>query len=155
MNSGIFSASCFACFLSIVTLSTLPGAGGNLPQEPPLKPIEAPRNVQLIHSVAGPDLYRAYCASCHGRDAKGDGPVAPALKAKVPDLTLIAYRNGGIFPGKRVQRIIAGDDEIISHGTREMPVWGPIFHQVEQDRDWGYVRLENLAKYLESIQARP
>lgn len=153
MTSSLLNASCISCLFWIVSLLTLPGP--HAPQEPPLKPSETQRTMPLIHSVAGPDLYRAYCASCHGRDAKGNGPVAPALKAKVPDLTLIAYRNGGIFPRKRVREIIAGDDEIISHGTREMPVWGPIFHQVEQDRDWGYVRLDNLAKYLESIQGKP
>jgi mono/diheme cytochrome c family protein len=104
--------------------------------------------------VEGPDLYRAYCASCHGRDATGQGPAAPAMKAAVPDLTSIARRNGGIFPHGRVRKIIAGDDEILSHGSREMPIWGPIFHQVERDRDWGLVRLENLSKYLESIQKK-
>jgi mono/diheme cytochrome c family protein len=30
-------------------------------------------------------------------------------------------------------------------------MWGPIFHQVEADMDWGYVRVENLVRYLESI----
>jgi len=34
-----------------------------------------------------------------------------------------------------------------------MPIWGPVFHQVESDVDRGYVRLDNLIKYLESIQA--
>jgi folate-dependent phosphoribosylglycinamide formyltransferase PurN len=41
---------------------------------------------------------------------------------------------------------------IASHGSREMPVWGPIFHQVEEDVDRGNVRVENLVTYLESIQ---
>lgn len=109
----------------------------------------------LIRSVKGVDLYRAYCASCHGLDAKGDGPVAPSLKATVPDLTLISQRNGGQFPVERVKRIIMGEHVLASHGSREMPVWGPIFHQIEDDVDRGYVRLDNLVKYLESIQAPP
>jgi mono/diheme cytochrome c family protein len=108
----------------------------------------------LIHSLQGPDLYRAYCASCHGVDAKGNGPVAPALKASLPDLTTIAQRNGGIFPAGRVRRIIAGDEILIAHGTREMPVWGPIFHQIEEDRDYGAVRLQNLTVHLESLQKK-
>jgi mono/diheme cytochrome c family protein len=106
----------------------------------------------LIRSVEGADLYRAYCASCHGKDGKGNGPVAPALKATVPDLTIIAKKNGGIFPAARVRRIITGEGIIASHGSRDMPVWGPIFSQVEEDVDRGPVRLENLVKYLESIQ---
>jgi mono/diheme cytochrome c family protein len=108
----------------------------------------------LIHSVEGPDLFRAYCASCHGKDGKGNGPVAAALKATVPDLTVIAKNNRGKFPEARVRRIIVGEGMIASHGSREMPVWGPIFHQVEEDVDRGPVRVENLVKYLESIQVR-
>jgi mono/diheme cytochrome c family protein len=108
----------------------------------------------LIHSLQGPDLYRSYCASCHGLDAQGNGPVASALTAKVPDLTTIAQRNGGTFPRDRVRRIIAGDEGITAHGSREMPVWGPIFHQVEEDRDYGNIRLKNLAEYLQSLQKK-
>ena len=48
-----------------------------------------------------------------------------------------------------------GEEALASHGSREMPIWGPIFHQIEADVDRGNVRLENLMKYLESIQAMP
>jgi hypothetical protein len=75
------------------------------------------------------------------------------LKAKVPDLTLLAKRNGGQFPEPRVRKVILGDDVVASHGSREMPIWGPIFHQIEEDVDRGNVRVENLVKYLESIQS--
>jgi mono/diheme cytochrome c family protein len=111
------------------------------------------RQRALIRSVDGVDLYRAYCASCHGKDGNGNGPMASELKATVPDLTVIAKDNGGQFPVARVRRIIIGEGMIASHGSREMPVWGPIFHQIESDVDWGNVRIENLVRYLESIQA--
>ena len=107
----------------------------------------------LIYSIKGPDLYRAYCASCHGLSGRGDGPAAPALKAKIPDLTLLARNNGGVFPSARVRKTISGDEVLLSHGSREMPIWGPIFHQIEEDRDFGAVRLENLVKHLGSIQS--
>ncbi len=110
---------------------------------------------QLIRSVEGPDLFRAYCASCHGKDGKGNGPVAPTLKATVPDLTIITVSNDGNFPVARMKRIIMGEGMIASHGSREMPVWGPIFHQIEEDVDRGNVRVENLVMYLESIQTDP
>lgn len=116
-------------------------------------PPNSEKQQTLIRSVEGVDLYRAYCASCHGKDGKGNGPVAPALKATVPDLTAIAKNNGGKFPVARVRRIITGEGMIASHGSREMPVWGPIFSQVEEDVDRGPVRLENLVQYLESIQS--
>ena len=102
--------------------------------------------------MEGPDLFRAYCASCHGKDGKGNGPVAATLKATVPDLTIITVSNDGNFPVARMKRIIMGEGMIASHGSREMPVWGPIFHQVEEDVDRGNVRVENLITYLESIQ---
>jgi len=108
----------------------------------------------LIYSVKGADLFSTYCAVCHGSNGKGDGSMASSLKAKVPDLTLLAKKNKGQFPSPRVRRMIAGDDTVKSHGTREMPIWGPIFHQIENDQDLGNVRLENLVKYMESIQQK-
>ena len=107
---------------------------------------------RLIYSVKGPDLFRAHCAACRGSDAKGGGPLASKLKTEPADLTQLAKKNGGQFPSARVRKTIMGDDVLASHGSREMPIWGPIFHQVEADQDFGNVRLQNLVKYLESIQ---
>lgn len=107
----------------------------------------------LIRSIEGPDLFQAYCAPCHGVDGRGAGPAAPALKTKVPDLTLLTRKNRGQFPVARIRETILGEQVVVAHGSREMPIWGPIFHQVEGDMDWGNVRLENLVKYLESIQS--
>lgn len=123
-------------------------------QEPQPKSEQKQTPQRLIQSVKGSDLFRAYCASCHGADGKGNGPVAPALNAKPSDLTIIAQRNGGVFPATRVRMIIAGDELIIAHGSREMPVWGPIFHRVEWDQDLGEVRLKNVTQYVESIQQK-
>ena len=135
--------------LAIALVCALHGAGGARAQQ-----LESDKQYeQLIRSVEGPDLFRAYCASCHGKDGKGNGPVAATLKATVPDLTIITVSNDGNFPVARMKRIIMGEGMIASHGTREMPVWGPIFHQVEEDVDRGNVRVENLVIYLESIQA--
>jgi mono/diheme cytochrome c family protein len=109
----------------------------------------------LIQSLQGPELYRAYCASCHGRDAKGGGPAAAALKTSPPDLTLISRRNRGAFPLTKVQSIISGEEiGTAAHGSREMPIWGPIFSQIAWDQDLGRVRVYNLAKYIESLQQR-
>src|ERR1700693_367204 len=119
------------------------------------KPAAEKQYEQLIFSVRGPDLFRAHCAACHGPEGKGNGPVGAALKTKPADLTMLAKNNGGKFPTQRIQKFISGDDpSLLSHGTREMPVWGPIFHQVEEDQDFGNVRLQNLIKYLESIQQK-
>jgi hypothetical protein len=76
------------------------------------------------------------------------------LKTKPADLTVLAKNNGGQFSSARVRKTITGDDVLASHGSWEMPIWGPIFHQIEADQDFGNVRLKNLVKYLESIQQR-
>jgi mono/diheme cytochrome c family protein len=110
---------------------------------------------RLIGSLEGADLYRFHCASCHGKAGHGDGPTAEVLTKAVPDLTQIARRNGGRFPRKKMEDIIAGIDvSTAAHGSREMPIWGPVFSQIEWDQDLGKVRLRNLTDYLESMQQR-
>jgi mono/diheme cytochrome c family protein len=110
---------------------------------------------QVLDSFKGPELFMAYCATCHGRDAKGGGPMAASLRIAPTDLTRIAARNGGKFPFLQVQRIISGEQQPPStHGTREMPVWGPIFSEVSWDQDLGRVRIYSLAMYLETIQVK-
>lgn len=109
----------------------------------------------LILSLDGATLYRSYCAACHGLDGTGGGPSAEALKKAVPDLTRISQRNGGRFPMPQVQQTISGEVVRTSaHGSREMPIWGPIFGQIDWDQDWGKIRIYNLAKYLESLQEK-
>jgi mono/diheme cytochrome c family protein len=122
-------------------------------QEYPKK--EFQEEQRLIESLDGRLLFRAYCAACHGADAKGGGPAASSLKTPPPDLTLISRRNGGNFPAERVQKTISGEGMLTtSHGTREMPIWGPIFGQITWDQDLGNVRIHNLTKYLESLQQK-
>jgi len=114
-----------------------------------------PDTVHLIQSVDGPALYKAYCATCHGIDGKGMGPMTEWLRIQSPDLTRLSIRAGGTFPFARVQRIITGEEDITAgHGTREMPLWGPIFSQIAWDQDLGRIRVYNLAKYLEKLQAK-
>jgi mono/diheme cytochrome c family protein len=108
----------------------------------------------LIESLEGRDLFGAYCAACHGADARGGGPAAASLKTAPPDLTRIAQRRGGAFPLADVERIIAGErGSAETHRQREMPIWGPILSQVQRDQNLGKVRIRNLAKYIESLQA--
>jgi|ERR1043166_6720728 len=105
-------------------------------------------------SAGGSELFGQYCAACHGLDAKGDGPFASQLKAHPADLTVIAKNNGGAFPSARVRSIISGDDGVTSHGSRTMPIWGPIFREIKSDQLPASIRLDSLVKYLESIQQR-
>ena len=81
--------------------------------------------------------------------------MAKSLNKRTPDLTRIVLRKGEKFPLTRVQRIISGEEQLpAGHGSREMPVWGPVFSQVAWDQDLGRIRTYNLAKYIETLQAR-
>jgi mono/diheme cytochrome c family protein len=103
----------------------------------------------------GRDLFELYCASCHGRDGKGAGPVASSLKNPPPDLTTIARRTG-TFPRARVEAFITGEGErpAPSHGSKEMPVWGPIFRGLDSSEAMNKARIANIVTYIESIQAK-
>ena len=68
--------------------------------------------------------YESSCASCHGVDGKGTGPVAAALKTKPADLTTIAKENNGVFPFGHIYGVIDGRQKVKSHGARDMPIWG-------------------------------
>jgi mono/diheme cytochrome c family protein len=108
---------------------------------------------QVISSLSGGDLFRFYCAPCHGAGGSGDGPVSASLKKQPPDLTRITARNGGHFPSEDLQRFVAGDERLVAaHGSREMPVWGPIFQSLEPHDRLTRIRIENVVKFIESIQ---
>ncbi len=110
---------------------------------------------KLISSMEGKDLYLAYCASCHGASGKGDGPVAAVLKGPLADLRTIAKRNKGKFPLEEIEKmIIKGKGARGAHGSEEMPVWGPVFSRVEDDKDLGLVRVRRVTDHLISLQVK-
>jgi mono/diheme cytochrome c family protein len=119
---------------------------------------ERSRDEKRARIEAGAELFAGYCSACHGREARGDGPVASALTVKPADLTGIAARRGGRFEASEVAAYIDGRTDVLAHGRREMPVWGRMF----DDRNESAMRDETLLSpgmifaitaYLESIQA--
>ena len=109
----------------------------------------------LTDSLVGSDLFRAYCANCHGGDGKGQGPVASVLKVSPADLTTLARRHGGKYPAALVRDTLYGarvPSPSVAHGTTEMPLWGAIFRQLDTKESVAKVRVENLVTYVESIQ---
>ena len=105
------------------------------------------------NTVEGAKIFQYRCAVCHGSDGRGRGPDAVVLRHPVADLTRISQRAGGKFPYQRVKETIEGEKPgLRSQRDREMPIWGPIFHEVESDQDWGEVRLDAITKHVESIQ---
>jgi hypothetical protein len=87
-----------------------------------------------LEDYSGSELFDRFCASCHGSQARGDGPVARSLNVAVPDLTTIGARYGE-FPTARIRDVIDGRGiDMQAHGTRTMPVWGYEFW-VEEGAD--------------------
>ncbi len=105
--------------------------------------------------VSGKEMFLGYCASCHGKDAKGDGPAAASLKVAPADLTGLAKRNGGKYPSDKVTSILRGQANLVPHGDQEMPVWGPVFWKMSGGHEEiVQQRIANLNKYLESLQVK-
>lgn len=116
-----------------------------------------PRDPDLVmKSMAGRDLFQFYCAPCHGADGRGNGHAARALKVSPPDLTKLIERNHGTFPTGRLEAFIKGEGRLSTpaHGSGDMPVWGPIFKGLDSRDAVNAARIENLVKYIESIQAK-
>ena len=124
---------------------------------PPRQTLQQKPPDVVLRSLAGRDLFNFYCASCHGIDGKGRGHVAPALKTHPPDLTLLTQKSGNnSFPAAKVEEVIRGETRApaSAHGSSDMPVWGPIFRGLDSRKEVNDARIENLVKYIESIQAK-
>jgi mono/diheme cytochrome c family protein len=100
---------------------------------------------------SGKTDYESNCAACHGQTGKGDGPLSTELRTKPPDLTLIARRNGGVFPADVLYRIIDGRRTIRAHGAYEMPVWGLLLLGNDSEGP-APNRIFAIIAYLRSIQ---
>jgi mono/diheme cytochrome c family protein len=110
--------------------------------------------------TSGRDTYLKYCASCHGPEGRGDGPLAPSLTRLPSDLTQLARNNGGRYDERAVMRVIDGRRQVAAHGTRDMPVWGAIFEEEEVEGRKPYPAYHSLLKsrllvdYLATIQEK-
>lgn len=101
---------------------------------------------------SGEKMFKAYCASCHGVNGTGNGPVAATLKQRPTDLTQLAKRNHGVFPSESVARVLE-KGTITAHGTSEMPVWGPELSRLSShDTEFQLLRVHNLVSYIETLQ---
>jgi len=109
-----------------------------------------------VQEVSGSYTYRTYCATCHGLEGKGDGPLAESLRFRPPDLTLLASRNGGTFPTTKVIRIVDGRDPVGGHGGPDMPVWGDAFKNAEGGFDDEEVnrKIQAVVAHMERLQEK-
>jgi mono/diheme cytochrome c family protein len=105
-------------------------------------------------SLDGKSLFQEFCAVCHGKDGKGGGPAAPALKQGPSDLTQITRQNNGRFPDQKILSIIKGEQSVAAHGTQEMPTWGKTFSDMSTNLNVSQGRLHALVGYIQSVQAK-
>lgn len=118
------------------------------------KPTIVNKPAAYVSPSDAPGMFQEYCAACHGKAGRGDGPAAPALKAVPANLTTLSARNGGKFPEVRVRRYIEGLDEISAHGSRDMPIWGKALRGMPGGDAGMRLRIEGLTRYVESLQQK-
>ena len=128
---------------------TIPAAQGQ-PGAQEKKPKKEP--IASSESESGAQLYKNYCAACHGVQGKGDGQVARFLKGPPADLSTLAQRNNGRFPADRVAATLRSGTDSGVHGTSDMPIWGPVFQS--RGKDVAQTRIRNLTKFVESLQQK-
>jgi cbb3-type cytochrome c oxidase subunit III len=109
-------------------------------------------------SPGGEALYRRYCASCHGVQGRGDGPLADALKRRPTDLTQLAKQSGGKLDEPKLLSFIDGRRSVKEHGPREMPVWGAVFDEELKNQLYreytGLLQSRSLVDYIGRIQEK-
>src|ERR1700686_4922565 len=124
-------------------------------QQSPAQTSPSVRHVPIANTApnSGAQMYDSYCAVCHGKEGTGNGPAASAMKTPPTDLTLLAKKDGGKYPATHVAAVIRGQATTPSHGSQDMPVWGPLFSSISQGHE-GQVqqRITNLVTYIESLQ---
>lgn len=126
-------------------------------QAAPAQNAPAVKHVPITNASpnSGKDMFNSYCAVCHGKDAKGGGPAASALKTSPIDLTLLAKNNGGKYPAPHVAAVLRGQAMTASHGSQDMPIWGPLFSSISQGHEAQVQqRIANLVDYIGKLQAK-
>ncbi|MEQ1947263.1 MAG: c-type cytochrome [Bryobacteraceae bacterium] len=112
-------------------------------------------DIAMTPTLSGAEMFKSWCASCHGAEGRGDGPAAKALRKSPADLTKLTKSNGGKFPTDRVRKFIDGTSTPPdAHGSREMPVWGSVLGRIDASRPGILYRVTALTSYVESIQAK-
>jgi len=107
--------------------------------------------VSSTRASSGKEMFAAYCAACHGKEGRGDGPAASAFKKAPRDLTKLAQDNGGKYPAAHVNAVLSMQEGTV-HGSTVMPVWGPLLSSVSLTQAEVQLRITNLVNYIETLQ---
>jgi len=106
--------------------------------------------------TSGAQMYKDYCAACHGSNGMGNGPAVKFLKAAPPDLRTLAQRNAGRFPADHVTAVLKFGTASHAHGTSDMPVWGPVFRSRDRsaEQNVATLRIYNLTAFIGTLQLK-
>lgn len=105
--------------------------------------------------ASGKGIFQKYCASCHGKEGKGDGPAAFALMTAPADLTTLSKRYEGKFPEGYISTVLIFGKSFASHGSEDMPVWGSRFKKIDPVHDpSGQQHIDDVIAYIRSLQAK-
>ncbi len=133
-----------ALLFSTATLATAQDAGKTIKKVP----------ITVTSATSGEEMFNTYCAVCHGKGGKGDGPAASEFKIPPANLTLLAKTHDGKFPDSYVTQILqTGPRDAKAHGSKDMPVWGALFRSIGDDAQ-AKLRIHNLSAYVETLQAK-
>jgi mono/diheme cytochrome c family protein len=130
---------------------------GTLAQAQNAKPTIKSEALKDTAADSGSEMFRTYCAVCHGPNGRGDGPAASALKKQPADLTQLTTKNAGKFPALRIAGYIEGNQVVAAHGTRDMPIWGKLFRSLgptDSSDATTKLRIHNITNYVETLQAK-
>jgi mono/diheme cytochrome c family protein len=119
------------------------------------KPVVVKTAIKETSPASGKEMFTQYCASCHGTDGKGNGPAAAAMKTVPTDLTQLAKKHGGKYPSNAVSSVLKFGSGPASHGSSDMPVWGPLLQSLDKYHDAiVQQRIGNIVTYIGTLQAK-
>lgn len=81
--------------------------------------------------TSGRDVFRSYCAACHGAEGRGNGPAAAAMSPRPVDLT---------NPNQRQATTDSAVAEVVQNGRRGMPAFGRMLSRAQMDSVVAYLK---------------
>jgi len=142
---GRYATRFFAATVLFLLMVCLIGAKG--------KPVVDQSQLPPTYMPSGEQIFRQFCAACHGIDARGHGPAAYSLKTPPADLTTLAKRHDGKFPYAYFSDVLLFGRGLSAHGSSDMPTWGPLFRYLDRRNEVAVrQRIKNLSDYLATLQ---
>ena len=143
-----------AMLLAVISGIALMGQAGGAGQKATKTLKEVP--IRYSNPESGAQMWKDYCAACHGMSGAGNGPAVEILKSPPKDLSLMAKQNNGKFPAEHVAAVLRFGSSGHEHGTSDMPLWGPLFRSQDAPNETlrAELRIHSLTEYVKSLQQK-